>query len=67
MFYSVGPNFIKLFTSFYVLWGGPVTYNLAKQHSGAPLGLALALFTRIITLSWKGLTGTNTLAYYEHS
>jgi hypothetical protein len=34
--------------------------------SGAPGRLAPALLTNI-RLAWKGLTGTNTLAYYENS
>jgi hypothetical protein len=33
---------------------------------GAPESRLLALHTDI-RLSWKGLPGTNTLAYYDHS
>jgi hypothetical protein len=37
-----------------------------EQLIGASLSLALALLENIL-LSWKGLPGTNTLAYYKHS
>ncbi len=36
-----------------------------ENLKGASLWLAAALFTNI-RLDWKGLPGTNTLAYYEH-
>jgi hypothetical protein len=41
----------------------PIVEHLQLQ--GASLGYASALFTNI-TLGWKGLPRTNTLAYYEH-
>jgi hypothetical protein len=37
----------------------------AEGENGAPLLDRLLLFTTNITLSWGGLPGVNTLAYYE--
>jgi hypothetical protein len=37
-----------------------------EQLKGASLSSALALLENI-GLGWKGLPGTNTLAYYKHS
>jgi hypothetical protein len=37
-----------------------------EQLKGASLRYALALLANI-RLGWKGITGTSTLAYFEHS
>ncbi len=47
------------------LWVRPGIYPRAEHHKCASLGLTLALLENI-RLGWKGLAGTNTLAYYEH-
>ncbi len=44
----------------------PGAYPRVENLKGASLGQALAL-TAKIRLSWKGLEGTNALAYYEKS
>jgi len=41
-------------------------YPRVEHLKGASFGQALALSTNI-RLSWKGLLGTNALAYYEKS
>ncbi len=46
--------------------GRPVACLRVEHLSGAPLGWVPAL-NAIMTLSWKGLPGTNTLTYYKHS
>ncbi len=43
----------------------PGAYLRVGHLSGAPLGYAPALIANIRPW-WKGLPGTNTLAYYEH-
>jgi hypothetical protein len=48
------------------LWVRPEAYFRETHLKGASLGQAPALLTNI-RLGWKGLPGTNTLAYYEHS
>jgi hypothetical protein len=44
----------------------PAAYPSGYPLNGAPNGYAPALLTDI-ALSWKGLPGTNTLAYLAHS
>jgi hypothetical protein len=46
------------------LWVRPVAYPRVEDLKGASLGLAPASNIR---LGWKGLSGTNALAYYEKS
>ncbi len=76
------PNIIKLFTAvikkyfiklecfpwsaFPTLLVRSRAYPRKGLLSDAPLAEALALFGNI-ELGWKGLQGTNTLAYYKHS
>jgi hypothetical protein len=50
----------------YCLQVRPGAYPRVENQKGASLGQALAL-TANIRLSWKGLEGTNALAYYEKS
>jgi hypothetical protein len=40
-------------------------YPKGEQLTVAPLEWTLALFT-YITLGWKGMRGTNTLAFYDY-
>jgi len=44
----------------------PGAYPEVEHLKGSSLGQALALPTNII-LGWKGLPGSNTIAYYENS
>jgi hypothetical protein len=46
--------------------GRPGAYPKVEHLKGASLRKALALFANI-RLDWKGLPGTNALAYYEKS
>jgi len=47
------------------LWVRSGAYPSVEHLKSASLRQTLALFTNI-TLSWKGLPGTNTLAYYKN-
>jgi predicted small integral membrane protein len=47
------------------LWARPGAYPRVEHLKGPSLRLALALSANI-RLGWKGLSGTNTLAYYEN-
>jgi hypothetical protein len=63
---KIRPNFIKLFYSVF-------DEKIEAYPRGAPIKIPLAgrllalLLSTNIRLSWKGLPGTNTIAYYEHS
>jgi len=47
------------------LWVRLGAYPRVENLNGASLGQALAL-SENIRLGWKGLPGTNTLAYYKN-
>jgi len=55
----------SLSAMFYCLWVRPGACPRVEYLKGVRLGLALAL-TADIRLGWKGLAGTNSLAYYEN-
>jgi hypothetical protein len=57
---------ISLYTLVQCLRARPEAYPIVEHLKNASLELALAILENI-RLSWKGLPGTNTLAYYEHS
>jgi hypothetical protein len=47
------------------LWARPGAYSRGEHQKGVSLRLAPALPSSTI-LSWKGLQGANTLAYYKN-